>query len=582
MIAIDIAAGVALILFGIRFLRKALDRLFGHGVVEWLQRMTRNRFKAFGSGVAVAMVAPSSTTISLLTMQMLAAGKLTAERMLAVSLGAGVGITVTVLLLSLRVSEYRSVFLLLGIAAFLLSKRQVLRGIGQFLFALGLLFVAMDMIGTAARTVSGDGDLQTLSLLLEGHPLLVVIFGATIAVLLQSSTATIGIAIGLATGGVFDLAVLIPLVLGANLGIAGTGLIAGWSQLEGRRLAAAYLTIKAAGAVMVLVFLGPVGQFAASTSPDLARQAANLHSAYNLAIALVALPLITPITLLFRILLPAPEPGADGAALPLSRPASYLDPRFLDAPSLALGQATREVLLMMDLVGQMLRGWHQAYLQRDANLVVQVQLQDDHLDRVNAGLKVFLSQLGGDSLGVRETQMQLNLLVFADELEAAGDLVDKHLCDHLVKHLRKGCDLPGKDQADLREVFQKIQDRLQVAATILTTGDGRLAGEFLAEKEGFDRHCRAVQRDHFSRLRCGDNDLLESSAFFLDVLAALRKINSHLTCIGRAFASEPGRIPQREAELEEPRAEGRGCDREALPASGCVERVSWEDAPTRR
>lgn len=538
MIAIDIAAGVALILFGIRFLKKALDRLFGHGVVEWLQRMTRNRFKAFGSGVAVAMIAPSSTTLSLLTMQMLAAGRLTAERMLAVSLGAGVGITVTVQLLSLRLSEYRSLFLLLGIAAFLMPKRRVLRGIGQFLFALGLLFVAMDMIGTAAKAVSGDRDLQTLSMLLEGHPFLVVIFGAIVAMLLQSSTATIGIAIGLAAGGVFDLAVLIPLVLGANLGIAGTGLIAGWSQLEGRRLAAACFAIKAAGAAVVLLFPGPVGQFVLSTSPDVARQAANLHSIYNLVIALAALPLITPITRLFRILLPAPESGLDGAAVPPSRPASYLDPRFLESPSLALGQATRELLLMTDLVGQMLQGWHLAYTQRNAELVVQVQLQDDHLDRVNAGLKAFLSQLGGDALGAREAQMQLNLLVFADELEAAGDLVDKHLCDHLLKHQRKGGELNAQDQADLREVFQKIQDRLQVAATILTTWDSRMAGAFLAEKQAFDRHCRAVQRGHFARLRRGDSEILESSAFFLDVLAALRKINSHLTCIGRAFVSD--------------------------------------------
>lgn len=544
MIAIDIAAGVALILFGIRFLKKALDRLFGHGVVEWLQRMTRNRWKAFGSGVAVAVIAPSSTTLSLLTMQMLASGKLTAERMLAVSLGAGVGVTVTVQLLSLRLTEYRSVFLLVGIVAFLLSNRRVVRGIGQFLFALGLLFVAMELIGTAAKRVSGDGDLRTLSMLLEGHPLLVVIFGAVVAMLLQSSTATLGIAIGLAAGGVFDLAVLVPLVLGANLGIAGTGMIAGWSQLEGRRLAAACLAIKAAGVAVVLGFPVPVEQLVLSTSPDLTRQAANLHSLFNLAVALAALPFTTPITRLFRVLLPPSEPVLDGAVAPASRPASYLDARFLESPSLALGQATRELLLMTDLVGQMLQGWHHAYVQRNAELVVQVQLQDDHLDRVNAGLKAFLSRLNGDVLGARETQMQLNLLVFAHELEAAGDLVDKHLCDHLLKHQRKGGDLNPQDQADLREVFQKIQDRLEVTATILTTWDSRLADVFLAEKEAFDRQCRAVQRGHFARLRRGDEAVLESSAFFLDVLAALRKINSHLTCIGRAFVSE---APPREA-----------------------------------
>ncbi|HRJ73166.1 MAG TPA: Na/Pi symporter, partial [Terrimicrobiaceae bacterium] len=110
MVFYQIAGGIALTIFGIRFLRKGLDRLFGGRLVAWLARMTQQRWKAFSSGVVVGTLAPSSTALSLITLQMLNTGQLTAERMLAVLLGANVGITVTVQLLAFHIQDYAGLF----------------------------------------------------------------------------------------------------------------------------------------------------------------------------------------------------------------------------------------------------------------------------------------------------------------------------------------------------------------------------------------------------------------------------------------------------------------------------------------
>lgn len=102
----ELAGGVALTIFGVRFFRKGLDRLFAGQLVHWISQLTESRLKAFGCGIAVGALAPSSTALSLISLQMINAGQLSAERMLAVLLGSGVGITVTVQLLAFHIQDY--------------------------------------------------------------------------------------------------------------------------------------------------------------------------------------------------------------------------------------------------------------------------------------------------------------------------------------------------------------------------------------------------------------------------------------------------------------------------------------------
>jgi phosphate:Na+ symporter len=144
--SIEIAAGVGLILFGIRFLRKGLDRLFGGKLITWLSRLTSRPWKAFGAGIAAGAVSPSSTSISIMAVQLLSAGRLRAEGILAMLLGANVGMTILVQFMAMRIEDYAGLMIALGVAAFLYARREMLRGCGQCLLALGFIFLAIQMI----------------------------------------------------------------------------------------------------------------------------------------------------------------------------------------------------------------------------------------------------------------------------------------------------------------------------------------------------------------------------------------------------------------------------------------------------
>src|SRR5471030_3166739 len=153
MVLLNIAGSVALILFGIRFLRKGLERMLGHALHAWLERMARRPWTAAFAGFVFGIVAPSSTAQTLLALQLLNAGKLPAESMLGFLLGANVGITVTVQLIALRFFDYYSVLLVVGLIGFQAFKSETIRGAGQSLLGLGFIFLAMRVGSDAARVL---------------------------------------------------------------------------------------------------------------------------------------------------------------------------------------------------------------------------------------------------------------------------------------------------------------------------------------------------------------------------------------------------------------------------------------------
>jgi phosphate:Na+ symporter len=347
---LNIATGVILVLLGMRYVRKGLDRLFGSQLVDWLQQMTNNRYKAFFAGMVAGAIAPSSSAIAMLSVQMLNQTALTAGRMLAVVLGANVGLTVSVQLLAFRLQDYSGVFLLAGGIGFLFLKRPLFRGAGQMLLGIGLVFLAMGIIGSAGNAAAKNSDLKLLFGIIEHYPLVVFIGTALLTVALQSSTASIGLGIGLSASGLVPAATMVPWVLGANLGITLTMMMAGWGSIEGRRLAIGSLLIKGCGALVLLLGSSRSALPILSLLPGaIDRQAANLNTFFNLILGLVALPLLSPISRLLTFLI-------ESQAINDSRePDSYLDELLLEAPSLALNQAAREELRLLDEAKLMLR-----------------------------------------------------------------------------------------------------------------------------------------------------------------------------------------------------------------------------------
>lgn len=529
---ISILGGIGLIFFGVRFLRKGLDRLFGGKLMGLLSRVTNQPLKAFLTGTAIGTVAPSSTGASLMTVQMLNSRQMEPTSMLAVLLGTNVGITVAVQFLAFRIQDYAGILIFGGMVAFLLLRRELLRGIGQCVLALGFVFLAINIIGDGARELSADPNVREVLHVFSSLPGLALIATAVLSIVLQSSTASIGLGIAMASGGLLDEKLLSWWVIGTNLGIGFTTLATAWATLEGRRMGMANLLLKATVAAALLTIPHGLDTLWQIVPGSIERKAAMLHTNFNLLVAILALPFLHLIWKGARALFPdqpldAFAPGE-----------SYLDDRALNMSSVALARASRECMRMAEHVRFMLDQFWTVYLSRDCVMAQRVQQEDDKIDTMNLALKGYLIRID-DDLVPEEVQWQFALHGISSELEAIGDVIDKHLCDLLIKQVQDGVDLSGWDREMLEEAFRRISVRLETGISLLTTRDVATAAEFLREKEKFNQWLRSVQSGHYMQLNSGNRVDMASSASFLDFLNGIHRINSHLSTLGYAVATEP-------------------------------------------
>ncbi|MDH3582680.1 MAG: Na/Pi cotransporter family protein [Phycisphaerae bacterium] len=538
---LTIAGGVALILFGVRYLRKGLDRLFGQRLGTWMQRLARSRVRAFFTGLGVSVMAPSSTTVSILAVQSVQAGQLTARQMLAVVLGADIGLTLTVQLIALQVEQYAPILVLAGVLLFQFTQGRRSRGIGQVVLAMGFIFLGILTIKQAASGVEPSGDLVKLIEIGTNHPAAMAALAAIMAMALQSSTATIGLLLGLAAAGTieFPLRLAIAWVVGANVGIVLTMLLIGWGRTESRRLAAGNLVVKGAAAIVVLVCLTWAEDLLARAPGGLTHQIAHAHTGFNLALALVALPLVQVISRLVERLVVEPPSS--------KRPA--FGPRYIsvsdrvDSVALALGQSRQEILHMSEIVRRMLSDVWLALKQNDRDLVRRVSERDDQVDLLDAEIKKFLTRVVDLENDPEDAAEQMRQLRYTAELETIGDIIDKNLVELVLKRIHLDLRFSPEGWEELDDFHRKVTQNMSIAETAFTTRDQQLAQQLLRHKQRLDAYAAELRDRHFRRLNEGLSEALETSAIHLDVLTHLKRINSCLTHVAYAVLHEVDAAP---------------------------------------
>jgi phosphate:Na+ symporter len=547
MLFLNIATGVILVLLGMRYVRKGLDRLFGSQLVDWLQQMTNNRYQAFFGGMVAGAIAPSSSAIAMLSVQMLNKTALTAGRMLAVVLGANVGLTVSVQLLAFRLQDYSGVFLLTGGIGFLFLKRAIFRGAGQMLLGIGLVFLAIGIIGSAGTAAATNNDLKLLFGVVDHYPLVVFIGTALLTVALQSSTASIGLGIGLAQSGLLPGTTIVPWVLGANLGITLTMMMAGWGSIEGRRLAIGSLLIKGCGALVILLGSSRFFVLILNLLPGaIDRQAANLNTLFNLILGLAALPLLSPISRVLTFLI-------ESQAIDDSRePDSYLDPLLLQAPSLALNQAAREELRLIDEIKLMLRTVWMMIWAKNIRLVSKVEEHQRRIESTQEELKDYLSQISDENLSEEDVDWKFVVLDYSQELTAIGTLIRRDLCDAAIRQIQLNQEPSPEDKEELEAFYAQTLERIEKATVILMSREPRLAEEFIREKEQINVESRRSRKARLEK----PLSVQSASSNVVDIVNCLRRINSQLTSLAYAIVRDSTRsgetiVHSHELELEE-------------------------------
>lgn len=532
---LTIFGGVALIVFGMRYLRKGLDRLFGQRLGTWMQRLGSRRGWAFLAGIGASVLAPSSTTMSLLAVQTVQAGQLTARQMLAIVLGANVGLTIMVLLIGANVQKVAPIILLVGVVLFQFTRSNRSRGAGQVVLAIAFMLMAIDIMERAGAALDGESGFMKVFNLeeLTRHPFLLASLAAMMAMLLQSSTATIGLVIGVASSPEVTFRLGVPVVIGANVGLAITTLVVGWRLLEARRLALGNLLLKSTIAAVVLLSVSLLGRRIPDFQPPaLGLAIAGVHTGFNLLVAAVGLPLVGPVTDLAKRVVPPPPPGRRVFG-PM-----YISAGPIGSVALAMGQSQREITHMSEIIRSMLQDAWQALRTNDDALAREVAARDDEVDLLESEIKRFLTRLARDVEGEFDADEQMRQLRYLSELETIGDIVDKNLSELVVKKVRIGAEFSREGAAELEGFYRMVAENVVIAETAFSTRDRILAQQLLRHKERVDQLERELRDRHFARLNAGLAESYETSAIHLDLLTHLKRINSCVTHVAYAILQD--------------------------------------------
>jgi phosphate:Na+ symporter len=282
------------------------------------------------------------------------------------------------------------------------------------------------------------------------------------------------------------------------------------------------LLTRLVGSLVALALLEPAARLIPALDPSPARAIADFHTLFNLAVAAVFLPLLTPLAALIERWLPEKQAAADPGQ------PRYLDSTLGNPPTLAIGAAAREALRLADVIETMLAAARDAFEKGDRKRIDEVKALDDTLDRLNAAIKANLTALGTRELDPEDRRRLEETLLFATNMEQAGDAIENSLIPLAAKRLKRGLAYSPEGQKELSAMLERVIANARKAASLFTTGDIRGARLLAAEKAVFRDLEAEATGSHFARLRAGRIDTAENSALHLDVIRDLKRINSHL------------------------------------------------------
>jgi phosphate:Na+ symporter len=526
--------GAFLLLYGLRLLSDAMQRAAGPHLQKATMALAQRPFTAFGVGLLVTALTQSSSAISSLLVELVNAELVPLTTAFIMVLGTNVGSTLVVQLLAFHITDYALLILGAGAALGLLTHRKPQKDIGQAAFGFGVILLGLAALQTGSAPIAASPITAEVLKALTGAPLVLALLGMLLALAFASSAAAIGLVLVLTAGGALPPLAALALMFGANIGSTLTALLTalGHSSITGRRLALLHTGTKSLGAVIALALLQPMAALLADLGLEPVWQVALTHLLFNLALATVFIPLAAPVVRLVTLLLPERENHVEQAG------PRYLDPEALDAPAIALGQATREVLRMADIVTEMLRLSMQAFEKADAGIPERMDALDDQLDQLNAAIKRYLTRLDESRLTREQVQREIALLYIITDLEAIGDIIDKQMMRLARRMQRRRVAFSAEGWQDLLGYHDQVTAALEQALAALAAQDASLAGDFFLRKAELSKMKRQLHLRHLRRLQSGVPPSWESSAIHLDLLNALSRILSHASNIAHAVRGD--------------------------------------------
>ena len=543
-IAVGFGGGLALFLYGMRKMTEALKTAAGTGLKDVLGKLTTNRVTGAVSGAVVTAAIQSSSVTTVMVVGFVSSGLLTFTQSVGVIMGANVGTTVTAQIIAFDITEYSLAMIGVGFLTELLAKKPAIRHYGVAVMGLGLLFFGMGLMGEATEPVQRHEPFVAFMQDMR-NPLLGLAAGFAFTAIVQSSSATTGIVIVLATQGFINLETGIALILGSNVGTCVTAMLAAIGRpREAVKAAAVHVLFNLAGVLLLVGFIPPFAELVRSLSPtasDLAgtarlaeevpRQIANAHTIFNVACTV----LFTGFAGTFAAAAERLVPGRRAKAAVSAAAPVYLDDLYLAQPAVALDRVKLELERLAQMARAMVADALPATLAGDERTLDALRERDAQVDELHGAIVAYLGRLStGDLVDPLPLRLQ-EYFGIANDIESVGDSVATGLVTVGRKRLATGVRFATETITHLEPLATDAGAELDRSLAAFHDRDPVAARRVLRSKGEFNQRVDEA-RTALVRL-AGDTDGAGLAEYRLavDLIDELKLLHTLARRIARAF-----------------------------------------------
>jgi len=524
--------GLALFLYGMQLMGEGLQQAAGAKLQKILEALTGITIFGVALGAGVTAILQSSSATTVMTVGLVNAGLLTLKQAFGIVMGANIGTTMTAQLIAFKLTDYITLILAIGFVLQAFCTRRQIKYFGQVLLGFGILMLGMGMMSGAVTPLREYEGFISFIKNFATHPILGLGVGIVMTLVIQSSSATIGILIALASQGLIPLEGAIPVLLGDNIGTCITTIMATLrANINAKRVALAHVLFNLIGSLIFLVFMDYFMKFVLTVSPEnnIARQIANAHTAFNVFNTLLFLPFAGKFTDFIKVLMP-------GDYNEISCKPQFISEDMLGTPAIAMRLATKEVVHMGNMAITNLEKAFSAMDEFESHKISYVIEHEPVIDSLEENITRYLTKMSEKQMGEEMSAHHTGLLHACNDIERIGDHAET-----IAKKVRNmhedGIIFSPAAQQELKQLRALVLEACTKSLAALENDDRLLAQDALDITRQVKISQKEMRKNHVNRLNEKVCDPL-SGFVMLELLINMKRVSDHSKNISQLVLGE--------------------------------------------
>jgi phosphate:Na+ symporter len=544
--------GLGLFIFGMRLMSDALKKVAGKKLRTVLGAVSSNRVIACATGTAITSIIQSSSATTVMLVGFVDAGLMTLTQAVGVVLGANIGTTITAQLIAFNISRYALPAIATGVLLKFFFASKKWQSWGEVFLGFGMLFYGLATMKTGLAPLKEEPAFITFLTRFQAQDLseilLCVVTGAALTMAVQSSSATVGITMALASQGLLSFEGSVAMILGENIGTTLTAQLASiGSNVNARQTAMAHSLFNVFGVIFVILAfpyfvraviyvtttvlgIGNPEFLLGEERPFISRHIANAHTLFNVinaAIFLVVLPYLV------RIAMCLTPRGRKGYADDIYH-IKYLDRRYLDAPEVALVQARQEIIRMGDEAITMFDEVVNSLKERDLRKLEIWKDREDALDNLQKEITDFLVKVMQQNIIVEESKEISTLMRMTNNIERLGDELED-IAEALQRMINESYYFSPEALGDYEIITDEARRFLALILAGIKEDNKKIMPEAVVAVNTLNRMAEEMRSGHHTRLVEGTCEI-ERGLIFIDILNSFEKMGGFCYNVAQAIA----------------------------------------------